>query len=199
MIYQAAQTGSRALMALAARARVSGLENFPADGACIIATNHLTAWDTPLIFSIVPRKWRVVVLAAEKWRKVLPIRWLFDGVGCVWVRRGEVDRQALSEVIAHLRNGRVVGMAPEGTRSKTGALQKARNGVAWLARASGAPVVPVALWGVEDIRIARRAEAQVRVGAPLRVTREDDLDAATTRIMGEIAAMLPEKYRGVYE
>ncbi|HQV70524.1 MAG TPA: lysophospholipid acyltransferase family protein [Thermoflexales bacterium] len=199
MIYDLAQSGARLLMALAADVRVSGRENFPADGNCIIATNHLTAWDTPLIFSIVPRRWRVVVLAAEKWHKVLPIRWVFDGVGCVWVRRGEVDRQALAEVMTYLKNGRVVGMAPEGTRSKTGALQKARNGAAWLARASGAPIIPVALWGVENIRVFHRPEVQVRVGAPLRLTREDNLDEATERIMRQIAQMLPEKYRGVYE
>lgn len=141
----------------------------------------------------------MVVLAAEKWHKVLPIRWVFDGVGCVWVRRGEVDRQALAEVMTYLKNGRVVGMAPEGTRSKTGALQKARNGAAWLARASGAPIIPVALWGVENIRVFHRPEVQVRVGAPLRLTREDNLDEATERIMRQIAQMLPEKYRGVYE
>jgi 1-acyl-sn-glycerol-3-phosphate acyltransferase len=78
-------------------------------------------------------------------------------------------------------------------------LQKARNGAAWLARASGAPIIPVALWGVENIRPFPRARVQVRVGAPLRVTREDNLDEATECIMREIAQMLPETYRGVYE
>lgn len=198
VIYRLALLGSRALMAAAAHVRAGDLAVLDRPGPYILAVNHLSSWDVPLIFSRTPAHRRMVVLAADKWRRVLPIRWLFDAVGCVWVKRGEVDRAALNAVLAQLRRGRVVGIAPEGTRSKTGALQRARHGAGWLARMSGTPVIPMALWGVERIGPGRRPEVFVRAGEPLALPREASNDEATERIMRAIAALLPESYRGAY-
>lgn len=198
MVYRLALLGARALMSAVARVRADGLAVLDRPGPYILAVNHLSSWDVPLIFSRTPAHKRMVVLAADKWRRVLPIRWLFDAVGCVWVKRGEVDRAALAAVLGHLERGRVVGIAPEGTRSRTGALQRGRNGAAWLARVSGAPVIPVGLWGVEHIGVGRRPQVHVRTGEPISLPREAGNDEATDRIMRAIAALLPEAYRGVY-
>lgn len=202
MWYFIVQSAVKVLIKLVARVHVEGAEILNASAPFIMASNHLTSWDPPLIFSIVPRQHCVTVLAADKWRKVLPIRWLFDSIAAVWVRRGDVDRVALSAVLAALKRGKVLGIAPEGTRSKTGALQTARNGVTWIAQKASAPIIPIAIWGVENIqpslRKLRRADVYVNVGLPILFDSTQSNDANTDRVMREIAKRLPEQYRGVY-
>jgi 1-acyl-sn-glycerol-3-phosphate acyltransferase len=144
----------------------------------------------------------LTVLAADKWRRVLPILLLFNAMGAVWVKRGEVDRAALRACLDVLAHGGAMGMSPEGTRSKTGGLQKGRAGVAYLAAKANVPVLPVALWGVEQIgpslKRLRRADVYVRAGAPLRMDPALSLEANTDNLMRTIARMLPKQYRGVY-
>ncbi|HEY3341557.1 MAG TPA: lysophospholipid acyltransferase family protein, partial [Anaerolineae bacterium] len=137
-----------------------------------------------------------------KWRKVLPILLLFNGMGGIWVKRGEVDRAALRACLAVLSHGGVMGMSPEGTRSRTGGLQKGRSGVAYLATKANVPVLPVALWGVEQIgrnlRRLRRTDVYLHVGEPYRMDPAVSHNENTDRLMRIIAGMLPEQYRGVY-
>jgi 1-acyl-sn-glycerol-3-phosphate acyltransferase len=103
-----------------------------------------------------------------------------------------------------LAAGGIVAVAPEGRRSKSGGLQRGRNGVARLAVRTGAPVVPVAIWGQEHAfrswRRLRRAPVDVRFGAPpsLRSLEASAPTVVTTRIMVEIARLLPPEYRGAY-
>jgi 1-acyl-sn-glycerol-3-phosphate acyltransferase len=101
-------------------------------------------------------------------------------------------------------------IAPEGTRSKVEALQEARPGVAYFASKTGMPVIPIALTGTEDrvvkdnLKHFRRSKIVVRAGKPFVLPslrgqdRDVALEAATTEIMCQIGAMLPEKYRGYY-
>ena len=141
-------------------------------------------------------------LAAEKWRSVLPIRLLCESMDVVWIKRGEVDREALRSILKTLKSGKSIGIAPEGTRSKTHQMQPAKSGAAWLARSSGVPIIPVALWGVEciapNLKRLRRTRVYIRAAPPITLSRDDDPDAATQHIMQTIAAMLPEQYRGAY-
>jgi 1-acyl-sn-glycerol-3-phosphate acyltransferase len=101
-------------------------------------------------------------------------------------------------------------IAPEGTRSKIEALQEARPGVAYFASKTGTPVIPVALTGTEDrvvkdnLKHFRRSKIIIRAGKPFILPslrgqdRDEALASATTEIMCQIGAMLPEKYRGFY-
>ncbi len=192
----------RLLMRTVCRMHVEGIEHLSHPAPYLVAGNHLTQWDPPTLMSLIPTTHRLTGIAADKWRKVLPFRLLFDRINVIWVKRGEVDRVALSAVLAALKRGWVVGLTPEGTRSKTGGLQQARNGVAWIAAKAKVPVIPVAVWGVENIEPSlkrlHRTDVQVRIGPAITLDPADSHDASTERIMHAIAAMLPEKYRGVY-
>lgn len=206
-VYRVARAVVGLLLRLLTRLEVTGVENVPREGPFIMAINHLHWLDPPLAMVVVPRQ--MAVFAAEKWEHRWPVGWLLKNVGnAVFVRRGEVDRKALRAALSHLENGRVLGLAPEGTRSRTGALQKAKDGAAYLAMRTGVPVVPLAAWGQEgtfrELKRGRRATIRIVIGPAFRLaggatdSRAAELSAATDQIMRKIAAMLPDAYRGVY-
>ncbi len=162
VFYAFARLCARILIAVVARVHVHGAEHLRHAPPFILATNHLTSWDPPLIFAVVPRGVHITVLAADKWRKVLPILVVFNLMGAIWVKRGEVDRAALRRCVDALHSGNCIGMSPEGTRSRTGGLQQGRSGVAYLARKANVPILPVAVWGVEQNRAEFTAPAPSR-------------------------------------
>jgi 1-acyl-sn-glycerol-3-phosphate acyltransferase len=196
----------RALFRILARLHVEGEEHIPRQGPFILATNHLHWLDSPLVAAIFP--YRAYVFAADKWAKHRLLGALFRSLDAIWVRRGEVDRQALRQALDVLRGGGVLGMAPEGTRSKTGGLQPGRTGAAYLAFRAGVPILPVTCVGQEKVfptlwRL-RRATVHVRFGAPLHPPQVQgkissaEMQALTDEIMYRLATMLPPEYRGVY-
>ena len=193
----------RSTVRLVAKIESEGAQQLAMPGAFIIASNHLTNWDAPLIYSQMPFGRPLIPLAGEKWRNVLPIRLLFDSINAVWIKHGEVDREALRAITQMLKDGNPVGIALEGTRSKTRQLQPAKPGAAWLARVTGVPIIPAAVWGVENIapnlKRLRRTRVHVHFAAPITLTRSDDVTASTDHIMRTIASMLPQQYRGVYK
>jgi 1-acyl-sn-glycerol-3-phosphate acyltransferase len=129
-------------------------------------------------------------------------------MGPVWVRRGEVDREALRKALEILERGEVLGVAPEGTRARGPyALQKGKVGAAYLATRADVPIVPLGITGTENIKRdlprLRRAYVRVVVGQPFRLpesgrVRSQKLHEYTDLIMYRIAELLPEEYRGVY-
>lgn len=193
---------STVLLSSVTRIHVTGRQYAQTRGPLIFCANHLTRWDPPLMFMMLPRGTDVMPVVGEKWRQTWFFRWLFDNMDSVWVKPDEIDRDKLKRILNALKAGRSLGLAPEGTRSKTGGLQMAKPGTAWVARASGVPVLPMAVWGVESIqpnlRRLRRTDVYVCIGAPFVVSRDVSIEAGTDQIMCAIAAMLPEKYRGVY-
>ena len=142
----------------------------------------------------------------------LQLRWnrLVPGSRVVrrFSRRGELDRRALMEALEVLLAGGMLALAPEGTRSKTGALQQARDGAAYLATRSGAVIVPMVAYGQEQAegqwKRLRRPRIVVRVGEPFRFedtpnkVRSRELSPYTEEMMQRLAQMLPPQYRGVY-
>ncbi len=198
----------RVLMRLIATIEVHGLEKIPA-GNLIGAANHLGRLDTAAMLAVIDRE-DLIMPVAEKYKK----HWLFGPIGratnAIWLNRFEADFSALREILARTKEGGLLVIAPEGTRSKTEALQEAKLGVAFLASKSGFPVLPVAVTGTEDrlvlenLKRLRRSRIVVHVGEPFQIEipkgsgREEALRAASDEIMCRIAAMLPEKYRGFY-
>ena len=177
-------------------------------GGVIIASNHLSSADPAMIASaIYPRSPRYMS-KIELFQKEPVIGYLFALSGGFPVRRGKGDRAALREAERLLAAGEVLGMFPEGHRSDTGALIEAHTGTALLALRSGAPVVPVGIWGSEHLRggwrsIISQKPVQLTAGEPFVLRRgarirRDDVARAHRRLMAEIAAQLPESYRGVY-
>lgn len=185
------------------RVRVDGLERIPPSGPAIIAGNHLSLLDSVVVIPYLRRP--VILLLAEELRVWPWIGFVYGRLGnAIVVRRGSRDRRPVDLGAAVLHAGGIVAVAPEGRRSKTGGLERGRNGVGRLAVRSGAPVIPVAIWGQERAvtswRRLRRAPVDVRFGAPRVFDDRNAGDPAdvTTPIMVEIARLLPREYRGVY-
>ncbi len=192
------------LVKLLTRYRVEGLENVPAKGALIFASNHLHHLDAPVVGISVPRE--AHALAGERYEHHFPFGPILKIAGSIFIRRGEVDRRALAQAMAVLADGKALAIAVEGTRSKTGTLAEGKLGAAYIATRAGAPIVPVVVWGTEQIIPAwkhlRRAEVVVRFGKPFMLpagrARSQELAVYTGQIMAELAALLPESYRGAY-
>ncbi len=207
MVRQFLHWGTGFLFKNLTRLEVVGLRNVPHQGGFILATNYLSYLDPPLVFALLDRA-DVTALAADKYKEHLIIRWIIDACDGIWINREEADIDALRQARAYLQGGGLLGIAPEGTCSRTGALISGKTGAAYLADRAGVPVVPVAVSGTEAAfqwaRGLRRPPIRIQFGEPFclppveRRSREDDLQRNTDEIMCRIAAMLPEKYRGVY-
>lgn len=193
------------LVNLFIRREYVGLENFPAP-PYILAINHLSVFDTPVLLTICPHTIRALTAAKHKRNPIYAP--LLAIMGSIWVRRGEVDRHALREALDVLKQGGVLGLAPEGTRARgTYALQEGKTGTAYLATRADVPIVPVGLAGTEQIKDnlprLRRTYVRAVVGKPFRLpesgrVRGQKLHEYTDLIMHRIAELLPEEYRGVY-
>lgn len=194
----------KALMRLLCRVRVQGLENVPPTGGFLLASNHLSFIDSVVIPVVVPR--RVAFLAKAEYFEGRGLRgavnrlW-FRGLGAVPVRRGSHgEAMASLHVALHvLRDGDGFGIYPEGTRSRDGRLHRGRTGVAWLALASGVPVVPVGVVGTDRVqpvgsRLPHIAPVTVRFGPPLDADRYQSLPAgaARRRMTDDIMAAVAE-------
>jgi 1-acyl-sn-glycerol-3-phosphate acyltransferase len=195
------------LFRLLTRTSVSGKENLPKEGGYIVASNHLSEIEVPLVYLILNRK-DATALIADKHQKNPFFRWLVNTVGGIWINREEADIDALRAARDHLRKGGVLGIAPEGTRSPTGSLIQAKTGTAYLAEVSSIPIVPVGVTGtwkaLPKVFTFKRPRITVRFGEPFslpkvdRRNRDADLQRNTDEIMCQIAVLLPPEYRGVY-
>lgn len=198
----------RFLLWLLSDFKAEGVENIPRHGAAILLSNHLDLLDGPVVFAILPRQ--VTVFAANKYdRRFSFLGWLLHTfANAIWVARGEADRKALRAALAALERGEMLVIAPEGTRSKTGALQKGHDGAAYLGARTGVVLVPIVAWGQEkvwsELAHGRRAHVRVVVGEPFTLppeaarARSADLAVYTEQIMQRLADLLPPSYRGVY-
>ncbi len=209
MAFRIARWIIRLIVHLAARLEVHGIENAPLTETCIVACNHLGRLDAVMIYMFSDRQ-DVVMFVAEKYSGNAFLRWFVKALDCIFVDRYNADFGALREAVNRLKKGCVLAMAPEGTRSPTGALIEARSGVSYLAARSGAWVAPVAIEGSEDkqvvgsLRRLRRARIKINVGKPFHLPplpgsdREATLNQYTDEIMCQIAALLSPEYRGFY-
>lgn len=193
-----------ALLKVVARVDVQGLANLPA-GSCVVVINHLSSFDTLTGIAVGPIRQATTFAAIE--HRSDPIGGsILDQLGVIWVRRGEADREAIKIALDELRNGTVMAMAIEGTRSRTGGLQAGKTGPAFLASRTHIPMVPGAIWGTENIitnlKRLRRSEVHLRLGQPFHLpegrANAEELEEYTDQVMLKIAAMLPPQYRGVY-
>ncbi|RKW71056.1 lysophospholipid acyltransferase family protein [Galactobacter caseinivorans] len=157
---------------------VTGMENVPKDGPIIVASNHLSFFDSVIIQALMPRK---VAFFAKAEYFTTPgfkgrfMKAFFTGVGSIPVQRGEqaASVAALDALVEILEAGGGVGIYPEGTRSRDGLLYRGRTGVGWLALTTGATVIPVGLIGTDKLQPAdsnriRLHRFTLKVGAPLR-------------------------------
>jgi len=206
LIHRIARAIINVLLDLITRREYVGLENIPSEPPYIIVTNHLAVFDSPVILTVCPHAIRAFAAAKHKRNPFYAL--ILVIMGSIWVRRGEVDRQALKEALDVLKRGEVLGMAPEGTRARGPyALQKGKTGPAYIATRADAQIVPVGLTGTEKIKRnlprLRRTDVRVVVGQPFHLpesgrVRGKKLREYTNLIMHSIAELLPEEYRGAY-
>ncbi len=184
---------------------IEGVENIPSEGPVIIIYNHIAFVDPVVIMGLMPRN-VVPIAKAESYNE--PIWGIFPKLwDSIPVKRDEVDRGALRAMLNVLRAGETILIAPEGTRNEN--LQEGKEGVAYLAIKSSAPVVPVAIYGTKGFpsinpKRWREEGATVRVGKPFRFRETPDrvglehLRKMTDEAMYKLAELLPEDLRGVY-
>ncbi|WP_150462610.1 lysophospholipid acyltransferase family protein [Nesterenkonia ebinurensis] len=190
---------------LLCRPTVIGLEHVPETGGFIVASNHLSFLDSVLIQGIFPRAVSFFAKAeyfTQSGLRGKGMRFFFESFGSVPVDRDKQSGavEALYELTSIISSGHGVGIYPEGTRSRDGRLYRGKNGVGWLALATGAPVIPVGLRGTEklqhpDKNMMRPAKFQMHVGQPLQFEKLGEKHSmkprkeATNAVMDAIAAL----------
>lgn len=200
----------RLVFKLIAHIEMTGAEHIPQKGGYVIASNHIGRLDAALVYYVLNTD-NVIMLVAEKYEKYAATRWLTRAVNGIFINRFAPDIRALREAMKRLQAGGILAIAPEGTRSKSGALIEAKPGGIYLAWKAGVPIIPVAVTGCEDAVAAtrlkrfKRLEIKINVGRPFTLPGEikgKDRDAAmqqyTDEVMCHIAALLPAERRGVY-
>jgi 1-acyl-sn-glycerol-3-phosphate acyltransferase len=181
------------------RMQVTGVEQVPPSGPVIFAANHRSFWDIPVHVIASPRP--IVFMAKQELYRGPVTRWMWRSLGGFPVRRETADIRAIDTALALLERGDVVGVYPEGTRSRTGEMLPFLKGAAWLALRTGAPIVPCGLKGTERRASGnrRRFRRRVRVafGPPIRVDAEPDArarrekaDALTEQLLLAIQKLL---------
>ncbi len=208
-MYSLLRTLIRILAPLFLRVEVHNPENIPATGGCIAAANHLGRLDAIVPYYLITRD-DIILLVAEKYERYAIFRWIGRKLDAIFVDRFNADIGALRATLKRLKQGQLLVIAPEGTRSKSMALNEAQQGVVYLAAKAGVPIIPAGAVGTEDKVVKsrwmrfKRAQITVRFGDPIIVPsitvedREKILALYTDELMCQIAALLPPTYRGFY-
>jgi 1-acyl-sn-glycerol-3-phosphate acyltransferase len=185
----------------------SQLINVPEKGPLIIACNHINFMEVPLMYThLQPRK--VTGFAkAETWNNPV-MGMLFDLWGAIPIQRGEADATAFRSALNALKQGKILAIAPEGTRSGNGRLGRALPGIVTLAYLSNTPILPIVYFGGEKFRANinrfKRTDFHIRVGKLFKLAFQEAKldreirDKMLDEIMYQLAALLPSEYRGCY-
>jgi 1-acyl-sn-glycerol-3-phosphate acyltransferase len=183
------------------------LARVPSQGPLIVVTNHINFLEAPVIYTRLPGRPLTAFAKTESWDNAF-IGWLFDLWGIIPIKRGEADKAALKRGLQELKEGAILTIAPEGTRSHDGRLGRGYPGIVMIALLSGAPMLPIVSYGHENykqnIRKLRRSDFYVVVGEPFKLKKGPEKvtgevrQKMTDEIMYRLAALLPPAYRGEY-
>ncbi len=208
LTYRVVTSSIKGLTRLLCRIDDAQLARVPERGPLIIAINHVNFLEPPIFYTHLHPRPLTGFVKAEHLEHPFFGPLLLGLWGGIPIRRGEADMAAFRQALAALEEGRILAMAPEGTRSGDGHLQQGRPGIALLALRSGAPVLPIVCHGGEsfwdNLPRLRRTDFHIVVGQPfyldaggVKVTRQVRQQIAD-EVMYQIAALLPPPYRGVY-
>jgi 1-acyl-sn-glycerol-3-phosphate acyltransferase len=188
------------------RLQVEGTEHVPQRGGCIVACNHTLGPDFMMLGYAMPRQ--IYFMAKTEifaWNPLLTK--ILNAAGTFPVNRGKGDVAAIHTAVEIVQTGHILGMFPEGTRSRTGQLMRGKTGVARIAMTAQSPVVPAVVINAQRVlkdllRPQRRPEVIVRFGPPqqLHGNADDPVEIRhnTDQIMRSMAALLPTALRGEY-
>ncbi|MEU4547707.1 lysophospholipid acyltransferase family protein [Nonomuraea dietziae] len=208
MLYQMVKFVAAPMAHVMWRPHISGGHHVPATGPAILAANHLAVIDSFLIPALLPR--HVTFTAKSEYFSGNPVsQWFMRLGGSLPIDRESAGAaQAMLDSAAELlERGELFGIHPEGTRSPDGRLYRGKVGVAWLALKTGAPVLPIALSGTENVlplgaKVPRFTKIGIKIGAPM--TFEGDYKNArdrrrvTDEIMVEIQKLSGQEYVPAY-
>ena len=199
----------RLLFYILSPVKITGRKNVPLRRPYIAAINHVSLFEAPFVGAFWPEQLEVIG-ASDVWdrpgQNILARLW-----GGIPVHRGDYDRAAVDGVLAALRGGFPLLIAPEGGRSHAPGMRQAMPGIAYIAEQSGLPVIPVGIVGTTDdfwrkASKGKRPRLEMRIGKPVqlppvtgkgterRLSRQQNADL----VMRQIAGLLPEEYRGAY-
>lgn len=185
------------------------LKKIPREGPVLLASNHTTNFEAPIYYVLMKERQHKTALGKQElWGNPFT-RFLMQIWGIIPVKRGAPDRRALKRSLASLDRGELLGIAPEGTRSVTGKLQRGLPGAAMLAVQRPVPIYPLVQWGLQDlpgnIQRFRRTRMNLVVGEPFHIEvpgggrpTARQLRRIADEIMYQLAVLLPEEYRGYY-
>ena len=177
--------------------KIIGAENIPKSGGAIIAANHISLWDPPALSAACTRA--IHFMAKEELFSIYGLKWIFTVLKAFPVRRGTADRIAIKHAISLLKNGEIVGLFPEGTRSTTGELGKPEPGIAMIALKAGVPIIPAAIIGTNKKGKYGCIFPQfiIKFGKPIVISEEradkELMAKLSTTIMQEISCLLKER------
>lgn len=190
------------------RIETINFDKIPLKGPLIVYSNHTGSIEVPMIFVLLQPRPLTGIAKIETWDNSF-LAWLFNLWGIIPIRRGEADMDAMRRTLDSLKEGMILGISPEGTRNKSGKLLRGHPGIVTLALRSGAPLIPLAHWGGENfksnIKKLRRTDYHTIAGNPFVLkTNEEKVDKNTRQVivdelMFQLAALLPEEYRGEYK
>ncbi len=184
------------------------LKKIPDKGPLILVGNHVNFLEAPVMVPFLDNPSITAIAKRDSWDNPL-FNFLFNTWGVIPIERDMIDQKAFRQSEEALKEGKILAVFPEGTRSKNGRLLKGKPGVVALAMRSKATLIPIAFYGYENFwenfKHLRRTDFHIVVGEPFRVDSNGDgmsrevREAITDEIMFKIAELLPENYRGVYE
>ena len=191
------------------RVRITGWENLPEDKAFVVAFNHVSYYDPPLLMSF----WKPApeAIGAEYLFKHPVFKILALGYKAIPVNRGQYDRKVLQTCIDILESGKTLLIAPEGTRSQVKGMNQANQGISYIVDKTNVPVVPVSCIGTTNDMLKKalrfkKPVVEITIGKPQRLPeivgkgqqKRDARQRNADYVMALIAEMLPEEYHGYY-
>lgn len=201
--------GIRTLFNILGHVKIVGQENIPLGKPYVIAMNHISIFDPPLVVCFWPEQPEVIGAAHVFEKKGEGT--ILSLYGVIPVHRGDYDRVLLEKILAILKMGRTLVIAPEGGRSHQPAMQRAMPGIGYIIEHAQVPVVPVGLMGTTDdfwqrSKRGEKPQLEMHIGKPIYfppmnekgVARREARQKNADLIMRHIAGLLPEEYHGVY-
>lgn len=197
----------RSIAGIVAKVEVVGGEQVPDQGAYVLATSHISRLDTPLLMLSTSRKDIIGMVATDYQHS--PFGGILKKIGVIWINREGYDFEAFRDASAFLRKGGIVGLAPEGRRSKDGQLLEGKPGAVLLAMRNKVSIIPAAVLGSADMVKSflkfKKMQIKVIFGKPFDLPQAEEgqnekeiLELGVTEVMCQIAALLPEERRGLY-
>ncbi len=197
MFYQAVRLVYLIVLKLLYRIKIHGRENIPGRIPFIICSNHLSWLDPVIVGLVFPGSYKIHFMAKKELFSNFISSYLLGKVGAFPLNREDADYAAIKKSYQLLHDGQVLGLFPEGSRSKSGKLQKPYNGAALIAVRSGVPIVPVAIAG--PYRLFKTLHVFIGppfVLPPLQYDRKEDkktrLEEMSLHIMDQIRNLFPE-------